>query len=83
MRHVTYIAFKVSGWSLHPPELRDLKSSVCSVGYSAPHNKWYGWSHRATCGFGIGDMIFDENFGADTTPFVKHGSIRIDSMEHT
>lgn len=63
------------------PELNDPSHSVCSVGYSAPHNKWYGWSHRATCGFGIGDMVFDENFGDDTTPFVKHGSIRIDSME--
>jgi hypothetical protein len=26
-------------------------------------------------------MVFDENFGDGTTPFVKHGSIRIDSME--
>ncbi len=24
--------------------------------------KWYGWSHRAMCGFGVGDKLFEEQF---------------------
>jgi hypothetical protein len=24
------------------------------LGYSPSSNKWYGWSHRGICGFGIG-----------------------------
>ncbi len=26
------------------------------LGFSPKHNKWYGWSHRAICGFGIGSL---------------------------
>jgi len=28
--------------------------SVCSIGYSVKDGKWYGWSHRAFCGFKVG-----------------------------
>jgi len=62
------------------PETIDPEHSVCSIGYSAKDNKWYGWSHRAICGFGIGDKIFEENFGDDDTPFVEHGRVTISSM---
>ena len=31
--------------------------STCSIGYSPKENKWYGWSHRACYGFGIGDEV--------------------------
>jgi hypothetical protein len=27
---------------------------TCSIGYCAEEKKWYGWSHRAIFGFGIG-----------------------------
>lgn len=27
---------------------------VCSIGFSAKDQKWYGWSHRAIFGFGVG-----------------------------
>lgn len=34
---------------------------VCSIGYidgkTAEQQKWVGWSHRATCSFGIGDVV--------------------------
>lgn len=30
---------------------------TCSIGYSPVENKWYGWSHRATYGFTIGDKV--------------------------
>ena len=28
--------------------------SVCSIGFNEKEQKWYGWSHRAIFGFGIG-----------------------------
>ena len=30
-----------------------------SSGLDADKGIWYGWSHRAICGFKIGDMLFD------------------------
>lgn len=37
------------------PEISSPDHSVCSIGYSTDDGKWYGWSHRAIKGFGIGD----------------------------
>ena len=34
---------------------------VCSIGYNAKDKKWFGWSHRALCGFGVGDTCRKEN----------------------
>jgi hypothetical protein len=42
---------------------------------------YYGWSHRAVVGFGIGDKIFDVEFGDDSTPYVKHGTDTIKNKE--
>lgn len=36
------------------PEKRTETSNVCSIGFSKNEKKWYGWSHRAIFGFGIG-----------------------------
>ncbi len=55
------------------PELRTGTSNTCSIGYSAKERRWYGWSHRAACGFRKGDRIFEERYGNDKTPFRKHG----------
>lgn len=55
------------------PEKADPGDVVCSIGKSRTDGKWYGWSHRALCGFGRGDRIFEESFGTDKTPFTKHG----------
>jgi len=30
---------------------------VTSIGFSPKDQKWYGWSHRAICGFGIGSEV--------------------------
>lgn len=38
------------------PEGRNPQSNVCSIGFSAKEQKWYGWSHRAICGFGVGSI---------------------------
>lgn len=62
------------------PELIDKKHRVCSVGFCEREKKWYGWSHRAIVGFGVGDMIFEEEFGTDETPFVQHGMKPIRTM---
>ncbi len=36
------------------PELSDPNHKVCSIGFCEKEQKWYGWSHRAIWGFGIG-----------------------------
>jgi hypothetical protein len=36
------------------PQKRNVESNVCSIGFSEREQKWYGWSHRAIFGFGIG-----------------------------
>ena len=53
---------------------------VCSIGFSEKEQKWYGWSHRAMVGFGIGDKIFEEGFGDENTLFTEHGSVTIENM---
>lgn len=30
---------------------------VCSIGFNEEEQKWYGWSHRAIYGFGIGSVV--------------------------
>ena len=42
------------------PELRESGCdgvNVCSIGFCEKEQKWYGWSHRAIHGFGIGDVV--------------------------
>jgi hypothetical protein len=51
------------------------------IGFSEKEKKWYGWSHRAICGFGIGDKIFEEDFGDDNTEYSKHGKKDIKNLE--
>jgi hypothetical protein len=36
------------------PEKRTPSSSVCSIGFSEYSQMWFGWSHRAICGFAVG-----------------------------
>ena len=36
------------------PELAEPSDNVCSIGFCEKEQKWYGWSHRAIKGFGIG-----------------------------
>ncbi len=44
------------------PEMRTEDANVCTVGWSEKERKYYGWSHRATFGFGIGDKIYEPGF---------------------
>jgi len=63
------------------PERASDDHSVCSIGYSPKKKKWYGWSHRAMCGFGIGDMIYEEDHGGPNVAFVDHGNRKIERIE--
>ncbi len=40
---------------IKPEAIDDHK--VCSIGFCNAEHKWYGWSHRAISGFGIGDVV--------------------------
>lgn len=43
------------------PEKAHQDNNVCSIGFCSRKQKWYGWSHRAICGFGIGDVVTSED----------------------
>ncbi len=58
----------------------DPKHSVCSIGFNPKQNRWYGWSHRAICGFAVGDKLFASNFGDDKTAFRQHGTKTIKTI---
>lgn len=39
------------------PETRTDQSRTCSIGWCDKEQKWYGWSHRAIYGFGVGSEV--------------------------
>ena len=39
------------------PELAHPENKVCSIGFCEKEQKWYGWSHRAMFGFGVGSAV--------------------------
>lgn len=39
------------------PQLISPEHTVCSIGFCEAEQKWYGWSHRAMHGFGIGSTV--------------------------
>ena len=45
------------------PEMVDPEHSVCSIGFCEKDQKWYGWSHRALFGFGVGSITKKGNCG--------------------
>lgn len=51
---------------------------VCSIGWSPSKKKWYGWSHRAIYGFGVGDPDYSEDL--ESTP--KKDRPKIKTIEH-
>ena len=65
------------------PEIAKEGHSVCSIGFCEKEQKWYGWSHRAIVGFGIGDKIFEEDWpeATDDTSFLNHGSVTIEILD--
>lgn len=66
------------------PTKASKKHTVCSIGFSKLDRRWYGWSHRAICGFKKGDKLFTENYKLhlpeserNKISFIKHGSVTI------
>lgn len=39
------------------PEKANPTHNVCSIGFCKVEQKWYGWSHRAIFGFGVGSKV--------------------------
>lgn len=39
------------------PERITPDSYSCCIGFSESEQKWYGWSHRGVCGFGVGSEV--------------------------
>ncbi len=43
------------------------QSRSCSIGWNEEEQKWYGWSHRAIFGFGVGSQVKKESSGYQPT----------------
>lgn len=64
------------------PELIDSEHNVCSVGFCEKEEKWYGWSHRAISGFGLGDKLFEEkHITSPNKNFVECGTVTIENLD--
>lgn len=48
------------------PELINPDHNICSVGFDVANQKWFGWSHRALYGFGIGDVVEEGDLTASS-----------------
>ena len=48
------------------PECMDDEHNVASIGFCRREQKWYGWSHRALFGFGIGDVVEEGDCSASS-----------------
>lgn len=66
-----YIGDGKLAWRLYnkygiKPEKADPSHSICSIGFCENKQKWYGWSHRAICGFGVGDIVKEGDCAAES-----------------
>ena len=52
------------------PELIDSTYTTCTIGFNEKQQKWYGWSHRAIYGFGIGAVV---KKGSCTAEYIRVG----------
>lgn len=67
----------------YSPQEDNDRQRVVSIGFHPQEQKWYGWSHRAICGFQIGDKLFDEwwDKATDQTLFTQHGEQTITNLD--
>lgn len=52
-------------------------STIRHMGYSPSRRKWYGWSHRAVAGFGVGSTVRKGDVIADTSEFAGPTSLPV------
>ncbi len=50
-------AYRLMQQNIGPASKARPNHKVCSIGFNPTEQKWYGWSHRAIYGFGIGDIV--------------------------
>jgi len=48
------------------PEKARKSHNICSIGFCEGEQKWYGWSHRAVYGFGVGDTVKEGDCAASS-----------------
>ena len=53
--YITFVGLESDMWFLVKRGI--IKNLTHGVGYSPLQRKWYGWSHRAICGFTIGSQV--------------------------
>lgn len=56
-----YAEMLLTKFDIHPETIGN--NEVCSIGFSPRDNKWYGWSHRALYGFGVGSTVLKGDCG--------------------
>ena len=50
------------------PEKSKPDHCVCSIGFCEKEQKWYGWSHRAIYGYGVGDEVTEGSCPSEYLP---------------
>jgi hypothetical protein len=50
------------------PEKRTPSSNICTIGYAKRSRQWFGWSHRAIFGFGVGAVVTKNHCAAGALP---------------
>jgi hypothetical protein len=63
------------------PRLSHPSHVVCTIGYIPRWKRWAGWNSKSICSFGIGDMLFEKDFGDSSTPYLLHGSETIKTLK--
>ena len=64
-----FISFMIDHGIFHVESYKDFSncdSNVACIGFSEKEQKWYGWSHRAIYGFGVGHIVKDGDAGTDS-----------------
>ena len=57
------------------PECRE-PGVACAFGWSEDKERFFGWSHRAIVGFGVGNKVFDADCD-EKLPFIERGKVDI------
>lgn len=64
------------------PEVYEDDKVTCTIGFCKKENKWYGWSHRAIYGFGIGDIVSKGDATAGQDPKSLPIGFKATTLEH-
>ena len=62
---------RANDWLMIKGEKRKEDHTTNTYGKSGADGKWYGWSHRAMYGFGIGDTVKPTDAGSDKEYIIK------------